>query len=151
MTESIVRGFAVRTDLSFDLEHHTWVEPVGGGRVRVGMDSLGVETSGTLAQLSFVAVGTRVERGAQIGSLEAEKFVGPIVSPVSGTVTAVNEGLAADPGAVERDPYGEGWMVEVEPDDLAAETSDLVSGADRVVAAFEERIHEYKMEGVLAE
>jgi glycine cleavage system H protein len=151
MTESIVRGFAVRTDLAFDLDHHTWVDAFDQGRARIGMDSLGVETSGTLAQLSFVEVGTEVQRGAQIGSLEAEKFVGPIVSPVSGIVTAVNDAVAADPGSVGRDPYGAGWMVEIESATLAAELADLVRGEEEIVAAFERRIHEYRMEGVLAE
>jgi glycine cleavage system H protein len=151
MTESIVGGFAVRTDLAFDLEHHTWVDALGEGRARVGMDSLGVETSGTLAQLSFVAVGSAVERGEQIGSLEAEKFVGPIVSPVSGVVTAVNDAVAADPGSVTRDPYGKGWMVELQSGALADELADLVQGEEDIVAAFERRIHEYRMEGVLAE
>ena len=151
MTESVVRGFAVRTSFAFDLEHHTWVDRIGEARARVGMDSLGLETSGTLAQLAFVEVGTALKRGEQFRSLEAEKFVGPIVSPISGVVVAVNAGVAAHPGAVQRDPYGEGWMIEVETADLEGELVLLVRGEDAIVAAFERRIHEYRMEGVLAE
>lgn len=144
-----VKGFRVEFGLGYDLDHHIWVEEREPGRVRVGMDPLGVETSGTLAQMAFAAVGTEVRRGEPFGTLEAEKFVGPLVSPLSGAVTAVNEAVAADPGLVDRDPYG-AWLVELaltDPDELAA----LVREPADVVAAFEAKVTRYRIEGVLAE
>ena len=77
------------------------------------MDALGVETSGTIAQLAFLPVGEQLKRGEAFGSLEAAKFVGPLTSPLSGTVTATNDAVVADPALVERDPYGDGWLVEL--------------------------------------
>ena len=68
------------------------------------MDALGVETSGSLSQLSFQPPGTELVAGRPFGQLEAAKFVGPLVSPVTGTLLAVNDAVAVDTGLVERDP-----------------------------------------------
>ena len=102
MTVQTVSGFAVETDLAYDLDRHMWVSSQDAGVVRIGMDSLGLETSGTLAQLSFQPHG-EIARGEPFGSLEAEKFVGPLVSPLSGRILAVNESAMTDPGLVERE------------------------------------------------
>lgn len=150
MSESRILGFIVRTDLAYDLEHHLWVEPIGADRVRVGMDPLGVETSGTLAQLVLHTPGGDYVRGQAVGSLEAEKYVGPVVAPLSGRVVAVNQAVTDDPGLVARDPYGEGWLFEMTPSDRA-QLSRLLVGEDEVRAGFEERIRRYRIEGVLAE
>ena len=108
----IVAGFPLALDRRYHAETHMWVLATGPGRVRIGMDPLGIETSGTLAQLSFVPVGTELTAGRPFGQLEAAKFVGPLVSPVSGAVLAVNDEVAMDAGLAERDPYGAGWLIE---------------------------------------
>lgn len=145
-----IRGYLVRTDRAHDPDTHLWVEVRDDARVRVGLDPLGVETSGTLAQLAMVEVGTIVVRGEPFGSLEAEKFVGPLVAPVSGTVVARNDAVLADPGLVERDPYDSGWLAEIEPSALDADLGGLVAGGD-VAAWFESKVEQYRREGVLAE
>ena len=150
MSEATVGGFTVLTDRAYDLDNHLWVEVLDTGNVRVGMDALGVETSGTLAQLSFQPADT-VQRGEAIGSLEAEKFVGPLLAPISGRVVTVNEAPMADPGLVERDPYGEGWFIEIEPADLDDELGDLIVGEAEIVSRFEDKVTQYRLEGVLAE
>jgi glycine cleavage system H protein len=109
-----------------------------------------VETSGTIAQLAFLPVGEQLKRGEAFGSLEAAKFVGPLTSPLSGTVSATNDAVVVDPALVERDPYGEGWLIEL---DLAdpGELSDLVSGSQPIKVWFEAEVEDYRMKGVLAE
>lgn len=151
MSEALIKGFRVRLDLAYDTQTHMWVDVVAADRVRVGMDPLGVETSGTLAQVLLYAAGSEVSRGEPFGSLEAEKFVGTLPAPLSGRLLAVNDAVPADPGLVERDPYGDGWLVELAPTDLDAELADLTSGADAVAAAFAARVVEYRREGILAE
>lgn len=145
-----VAGFGVALDRAYDGTGHFWVSMVGPNRARVGMDALGVETSGTIAQLAFLPVGDHLKRGEAFGSLEAAKFVGPLTSPLSGTVSAANDAVVTDPSLVERDPYGAGWLVEI---DLAdpGELGDLVSGAQPVKVWFEAEIEDYRMKGVLAE
>jgi len=145
-----VAGFGVALDRAYDGTGHFWVSMVGPDRARIGMDALGVETSGTLAQLAFLPVGEHCKRGDAFGSLEAAKFVGPLTSPLSGTVSATNDAVVADPALVERDPYGAGWLVEI---DLAdpGELADLVAGKQEVKVWFEAEVEDYRMKGVLAE
>jgi glycine cleavage system H protein len=110
-----------------------------------------VETAGTLAQLAFLPAGEVVRRGQAFGSLEAAKFVGPLSSPLSGTVLAHNEAVIADPSLVERDPFGEGWLVELEPADPGGELPLLVEGEERLAPWFAAEVEDYRLKGVLAE
>jgi len=151
MPDLSIEGFAVRTDLFYDIERHIWVAVRGDGSVRIGMDALGVETSGTLAQLDFVEPGTLLTRDDAFGTLEAEKFVGPLVTPVSGSVVTVNIGAITDPGLVEREPYDGGWMVEILPSALDADIAALVGDVATITERFRTRVADYRRDGVLAE
>ena len=145
-----VAGFAVALNRAYDPVGHFWVAAGDAGRLRIGMDALGVETSGTLAQLAFLPIGAAVKRGEPFGSLEAAKFVGPLTSPVSGTVTAHNEAVLSDPSLVDRDPYGAGWLIEVVPAD-PTELDRLVQGAEVIPAWFAAEVEDYRLKGMLAE
>jgi glycine cleavage system H protein len=144
-------GFPLALDRLYQAETHMWVWLTGPTRARIGMDPLGVETSGTLAELSFAAVGTSVLRGRPFGQLEAAKFVGPLVSPLSGTVLAVNEAVAADPGLAERDPFAAGWLIDVVPSDLSGELPALLSDPDEIARWFAGQVEDYRIKGVIAE
>ena len=88
--------------------------------------------------------------GRPFGQLEAAKFVGPLVSPVTGTLLAVSEAVAADPGLAERDPFGAGWLIEVRL--AAAELpGGLLSDPDEITAWFVSKVEEYQLKGVLAQ
>lgn len=149
MTVEMVSGFSVDTDLAYDLDRHMWVSVLASGNVRIGMDALGLETSGTLAQLSLRTA--EVARGESFGSLEAEKFVGPLISPLTGLIVAVNQTAMADPGLVERDPYGAGWLIEIAPTHLDEELSLLIDDAETIAEEFSRKVRQYKIEGVIAE
>lgn len=144
----VIDGFDLALDRGYDRTTHMWVRPVADDVVRVGMDALGVETSGTLAQLSMEPEGSTLQAGRPFGQLEAAKFVGPLISPVAGTLIAANEAVLLDAGVVERDPYGEGWLIEVRVD--VASLEGLCRDAEELIAWFEERIDHYRREGVLA-
>ena len=144
-----VAGFGVALDRAYDPSGHFWVSMVSRDRARIGMDALGIETSGTIAQLAFLPIGEQLKRGEAFGSLEAAKFVGPLTSPLSGAVVATNEAVVADPALLERDPYGEGWLIELalaEPSELG----ELISG-DAIPAWFAAEVEDYRLKGVLAE
>ena len=145
-----VRGFALALDRSYQPGSHMWVKSAGPGRVRIGMDPLGLATSGTLAELSLPGAGTELTAGRPFGQLEAVKFVGPLTSPVSGTVLSCNAAAAADPGLVERDPFGEGWLIEAELAD-AGELDALLRDPAEITAWYAARIEEYRLSGVIAE
>jgi glycine cleavage system H protein len=145
-----VAGFGVALDRAYDPSGHFWVAMVSDDRARIGMDALGIETSGTIAQLAFLPLGEQLKRGEAFGSLEAAKFVGPLTSPLSGEVVATNDAVVGDPALLERDPYGEGWLIELalaEPPELG----ELISGADAIPAWFAAEVEDYRLKGVLAE
>ena len=145
-----VRGFPLALDRGYHPGSHMWVKLTAPGRVRIGMDPLGVETSGTLAELSLPPAGTVLTAGRPFGQLEAVKFVGPLTSPVSGTVLACNAAAAADPGLVERDPFGDGWLIEAE---LAGtgELGALLSDPEEITAWYAASIVDYRSSGAIAQ
>ncbi len=74
------------------------------------------------------AVGQHVEVGEELSSLESVKAVGYVYAPIAGTVAAVNEQLSRQPELVNQDPYGEGWIVRLTPDD-PEQSTDLMDAA----------------------
>ncbi|MFZ2058925.1 MAG: hypothetical protein WAV54_16085 [Acidimicrobiales bacterium] len=147
----IVAGFLLALDRRYDAETHMWVLLTGPGRARIGMDPLGIETSGTLAQLSLVPAGTKLIAGRPFGQLEAAKFVGPLVSPVSGAVLAVNDEVAVDAGLAERDPYGAGWLIDASLSAAAGELPGLLADPAEISAWFAAKIADYRFRGVIAQ
>ena len=146
-----IQGYPLALDRLYQPDTHMWVLPAGPGLVRIGIDPLGAETSGTLAQLSFLAPGTELAAGRPFGQLEAAKFVGPLVSPVSGTLAAVNRAVASDPGLAEQDPFGAGWLIEAGIGGAARALPGLLADPDEITAWFAGRVQEYQLKGVLAQ
>jgi glycine cleavage system H protein len=146
-----VHGYPLALDRLYQADTHMWVRLTRPGQVRIGMDPLGVETSGTLAQLSFLPVDAELAAGRPFGQLEAAKFVGPLVSPVSGRVLAVNDAVRADPGLAERDPFGDGWLIEVELNDPDGELPTLLSEPEEITRWFAAKVEDYRLKGVIAE
>ena len=94
---------------------HEWVST--GAPHRVGISDFAQDQLGDLTYVELPEVGRVVGMGDEFGSLESIKSVSTLFLPVSGKIVAVNELLADDPGLVNRDPFGDGWLVEVEPSD----------------------------------
>jgi glycine cleavage system H protein len=144
-----IECYILATDRAYHPDTHVWVQRLGADRVRLGLDPLGVETTGTIAQLALVEPGIRVRRGVSLGSVEAEKFVGPLASPLSGTVVAVNDDAIIDPRLLHAAPL-DTWLVELAPSALEVELVDLVRG-ESIEAWFRAKVTQYRIEGVLAE
>jgi glycine cleavage system H protein len=92
---------------------HEWVR-VEGSRVRVGITDFAQDALGDIVFVELPAVGTEVVVGGPLGEVESTKSVSEIYAPVAGTVTAVNDALPSAPDRVNEDPYGEGWICELE-------------------------------------
>ena len=99
---------------------HEWVREVGDGAVRVGITDFAQDALGDIVFVQLPAPGTAVAPGQPCGEVESTKSVSELYAPVAGTVTARNDALEAAPETVNGDPYGDGWMFEVEVDDPAA-------------------------------
>lgn len=123
------RPFETPPDRHYDREHHLWAHrDVESGRVRIGIDSIGLSSLGDLAYVSLHATGTTTPRGSALGSLEAAKMTTTIAAPVTGTIVARNDAVLKDPSLVNADPYGAGWLVEIEPARWEQDSAELVSG-----------------------
>ena len=102
----------VPDNLGYTAEHE-WVR-ADSGRVVFGVTDYAQGSLGDIVYVSLPQVGAAVTAGQPCGEIESTKSVSDIYSPVSGVVTSVNGRLDATPELVNSDPYGEGWMVEVE-------------------------------------
>jgi len=145
-----IKKFNIRTDVYYDTAESYWVD-VNGNTARIGMSPLVQETSGSFVAISINDIGTSHAKGASFGSVEAEKHVGHLKMPVSGKITAVNEKALANPRLLNSDPYGKGWLIEIEMSDFQAEKANLLSGESKIVAWFTDEINKYEEKGWLAE
>jgi glycine cleavage system H protein len=100
-------------DLQYTREHE-WLRQQGAS-LRVGITAYAQEALGDIVFVTLPEVGAEVRVGEPLGEVESTKSVSDIFAPVSGTVSARNDQLDARPELVNTDPYGEGWMVEIEP------------------------------------
>lgn len=117
---STVAEHALPADLRYTAEHE-WVRPAGpDGAVRVGITDFAQEALGDVVFVQLPDAGAAVTSGDSIGEVESTKSVSEVYAPLGGTVSAVNEALEASPELVNSDPYGEGWMFELEGVDPAA-------------------------------
>lgn len=108
---------------------HLWVKLVEPNTALVGVTHYAQYSLGEVVYVDCPNVATRIEQGDAFGTIESVKIVSDLISPVSGTVLAVNSALSSDPCCVNRDPYGEGWIVKVQLQD-ESELDELMSGVD---------------------
>jgi glycine cleavage system H protein len=109
-------------------EQHEWARREGD-RIRVGITDYAQDALGDVVYVDTPDVGTEVTGGQPFGEVESTKSVSDVYAPVSGTVVEVNALLADSPDRVNEDPYGEGWMIVIEPSDPSA--IDALWDADR--------------------
>jgi glycine cleavage system H protein len=123
-------------DLRYTAEHEWLRSPGDGGTVRFGITDYAQEALGDIVYVSLPEVGAEVTLGQPCGEVESTKSVSDVYAPVSGVVVARNEALVGSPELLNTDPYGEGWMVEVQPSDAdvsalgmdAASYATLIAG-----------------------
>ncbi|HRC40747.1 glycine cleavage system protein GcvH [Nostocoides sp.] len=120
-------------DLRYTAEHE-WVRVGDGPNVRVGVTAYAQDALGDVVYVSAPAVGASVSAGDACGEIESTKSVSDLYSPLSGVVTAVNAALDTAPELINSDPYGEGWIFELELAD-AALVEDLMD-----VSAYRENL-----------
>jgi glycine cleavage system H protein len=105
-------------DLRYSVEHE-WVR-IDGTRVRVGITDYAQDALGDIVYVELPALGSEVAVGGPLGEVESTKSVSEIYAPLAGTITAVNDALPGTPEVINQDPYGSGWICELELADPAA-------------------------------
>ena len=104
-------------DFSYS-EDHEWVnaaaDAIEGRTVRIGITSVATDRLGEIVYAELPAVGDAVTAGETCGEVESTKSVSDLYSPVTGTVTAVNDSIEDNYETINNDPFGDGWLFEVE-------------------------------------
>ena len=107
---------------------HEWARKDGASLV-VGVTFHAQESLGDVVYVELPKVGAKVTAGQPFGAIESTKAVSDLYSPVTGKVVKVNDVLSKNPETVNQDPYGKGWIIEVEPADPKAYDGLLDSAA----------------------
>ncbi len=109
------------SELPGDLEYteeHEWLRREEDGSVTVGITDHAQAALGDLVYVELPEAGQELEPGGEMAVVESVKAASDVYSPVAGSVVAVNEELADDPEKINADPYGDGWIVRIRPENL---------------------------------
>ena len=106
-------------------QSHEWVSIEADGNARIGITDHAQEALGDLVFVELPAVGDETDQGDSVAVVESVKAASDIYAPVTGEVVAINEDLEDDPGLINNDPYGDGWLYEVALSD-ESELDDLL-------------------------
>lgn len=98
---------------------HQWVRVEPDGTATVGITDFAQEELGEIVYVELPKVGDSVEQQQPFGEVESNKTSSDVYAPCSGEVVEINEALDAGPDLVNSDPYGDGWMIKVQPVDIA--------------------------------
>jgi glycine cleavage system H protein len=101
------------------LESHEWHKLEGDGLVTLGITQFAADELTDITFVSLPKIGDSIAANGRFGEVESVKATSDLYSGVGGTVTAVNDALAGDPGLLNRDPYGQGWIARIKPNDAA--------------------------------
>ncbi len=113
----------VPDDLRYTPDHE-WAR-LEGGQIRIGITDYAQDALGDVVYVQLPEPGAAVSSGDSFAEVESTKSVSDIYAPVAGTVVEVNAELADAPQRLNEDPYGEGWLCVIEPEDAEALSSLL--------------------------
>ena len=141
------KQYDFRTDRFYN-SNHLWIKENDSGQVTVGMDELGLDSLGEMAYLTLPDVGTPVEMGKAMGTMEAAKMTGEIYAPVTGFVVEKNDAILQNPLLVNEEPYDNGWLVKIEPTNWEDESAGMVTG-NYLSAWIDAEIERFETQGIL--
>ena len=110
-----VDGYELREGLYYWPRGLTWAKVEPDRRVRVGVTDLAQSMAKEICFVDIEHKGRTVDQGEAVATIETMKWVGPVESPISGTIEEVNEALRRKPTLINEDPYGEGWVALLKP------------------------------------
>lgn len=120
------KGCRIPEDLLYDMEFHVWVK-MDGKAATIGATEPAQAYAGDVIFIKAKPVGTKVERGAILATIESAKFMGPMRAPLSGTVQEVNAGVVSNPSLMNTDSYTN-WVVRLTAEKLDEELKLLIGG-----------------------
>jgi glycine cleavage system H protein len=131
-----VRGCPFPADRYYDAKCNVWLMPDADGHVLLGATAFGVALAGEFIEFVPKAPGTRVDAGRAVGLLEIAKSLISVRTPVAATVIAGNAAAVKDPMLINRQPYGAGWLLQLQIEGWNTAARNLLYGP-ALVPAFE--------------
>ncbi len=122
-----IKDYDLPDELYYHREH-AWAKLEDDGRVRVGMNDFFQKAAGDVVYVDLPFEGDEVAQGETCGKVQSSKWVGKLVSPASGKIAEVNEDLEGQSKLINKDPYGAGWVMVLEPSDWESEKGGLLQG-----------------------
>lgn len=135
----VVRGCNIPEDLHYNIENNVWARREPDGTVTVGLTAYACSLAGEIVAYTPKKAGKAIDKDKSCATVESGKWVGPVKSPVAGEVVAVNEAVSAKPSLINKDPYGEGWIVKLKPSNWDEDSKGLKTGQE-ALAAFEAKM-----------
>ncbi len=142
----LVRGCNLPDDLLYDVENHIWFLELPDGSIRIGMTAVASAMAGKLVAVTPKKAGRSVRAGKSCATIESGKWVGPAKSAVAGEIVETNDTVVAKPDIANDDPYEQGWLVVVTPENWDDVKPSLVAGTD-VAAPYEAKMAADGFEG----
>ncbi len=124
-----IQGYNMPDELYYE-QNHYWVRAEGDLLI-MGMDDFAQKLAGQVVFVQLPEEGKAVKIGKKFASVESGKWLGKVFGPVNGEIAGVNEELETNPGLLNQDCYGKGWMYKIKPDDMA-EVQNLIHGREAV-------------------
>jgi len=124
-----LQGYNLPDDLYYE-QNHFWVKEEGDLLV-MGMDDFAQKMAGEIVYVQLPDEGKKIIAGKKFAKMESGKWLGKVFGPVNGELAAVNEELEENPGLINEDCYGQGWLYKIKPDDKA-ELQNLIKEPDAV-------------------
>lgn len=123
----VIEGYNLPEDLYYTKDH-TYARIEDDGTVTVGLDAFGARAAGEIEFIDLPMEDDEFEAGEAFGSLESAKWVGGLIMPMGGKVISVNEDVEDDFDLLTETPYGEGWLIKVQPSNLKDNLKILIHG-----------------------
>jgi len=133
-----IEGYNMPDDLYYH-EEDTWIK-MEGDTVRIGMTDFFQQAAGDIVYVDLPFEGDDVQQGEPFGKAQSSKWIGKLISPLSGTIEEVNYELDSDSTIINKDPYGDGWVIVLTPSDLEGEMENLIHGLEDATAWIKRQI-----------
>ena len=134
------KGYNLPEELAYEKNHY-WVK-VEGDLIVMGMDDFAQKLAGEIVFVQLPDDGKKTKLGKKFAKVESGKWLGKVYAPCNGVIDSVNEELEENPGLINEDCYGKGWMYKIKPNDMA-ELDALIKGADAIQSWMDEEIEKF--------
>ena len=133
-----IEGYNLPDDLYY-YEEDSWVK-IEDDKIRIGMTDFFQQAAGDVVYVDLPFEGDEIKQGEPFGKAQSSKWIGKLIAPLSGTIEEVNYELDSDSTIINKDPYGEGWIIVITPSNLDEEKNNLIYGIKDVTAWIKRQI-----------